>query len=155
MGAAEMERAGRHREARRRYRGYTSQMDEMGVLRSRISGARLWVEELCRHALANTRRCLEILRSNPRSGANYDRQHRLRGDLATHRHNNRDMEQWKYEVTSGGRVRHAIDDENRTVCGRDSQPVTGTGRVPSAGCGALRPSAKALAEGRAQSPKAT
>src|SRR5437879_1694616 len=48
-------------------------------------------------------------------GAGHDRQHRLRGDLATHRHNGRDMEQWEYEVTSGGRVRYVIDDDNRTV----------------------------------------
>jgi len=39
----------------------------------------------------------------------------LRGDLATHRHNGRDMNQREYEVTSGGRVRYAIDDGNRTV----------------------------------------
>jgi hypothetical protein len=26
-----------------------------------------------------------------------------------------DMEQWEYEVTSGGRVRHVIDDGNRAV----------------------------------------
>jgi hypothetical protein len=51
----------------------------------------------------------------PRSGALPDRQHRLRGDLATHRHNGRDMEQWEYEVTSGGRVRYVIDDDKRTV----------------------------------------
>jgi hypothetical protein len=30
-------------------------------------------------------------------------------------HNGRDMEQREYEVTSGGRVRYAIDDDNRTV----------------------------------------
>lgn len=71
-------------------------------------------EELCRHALPNTRRCLETLRANPRTGAGHDRQHRLRGDLATHRHNGRDMEQWEYEVTGGGRVRYVIDDANRT-----------------------------------------
>jgi len=52
-------------------------------------------EELCRHALANTRRCLETLRTDPRSGAGHDRQHRLRGDLATHRHNGRQLEQWE------------------------------------------------------------
>jgi hypothetical protein len=46
------------------------------------------------------------------SGAGHDRQHRLRGDLATHRHNGRDMEQWEYEVTSGGRVRYVIDNDN-------------------------------------------
>jgi hypothetical protein len=72
-------------------------------------------EELCRHALANTRRCLETLQAQPRSAANPDRQHRLRGDLATHRHNGRDLEQWEYEVTSGGRVRYLIDDQARTV----------------------------------------
>jgi hypothetical protein len=72
-------------------------------------------EELCRHAQANTRRCLEILRSEPRTRTDHDRQHQLRGDLATHRHNGRDLEQWEYEVTSGGRVRYLIDDENRTV----------------------------------------
>jgi hypothetical protein len=43
------------------------------------------------NALANTRRCLEILRADPRSGAHHDRQHRLRGDLSTHRHNGRDL----------------------------------------------------------------
>ena len=38
-----------------------------------------------------------------------------RGDLASHRHNGRDLEQWEYEVTSGGRVRYIIDDEQQTV----------------------------------------
>ncbi|WP_166027774.1 hypothetical protein [Streptomyces chilikensis] len=72
-------------------------------------------EELCRLALANTRRCFEALRTDPRSRANPERQHRLRSDLATHRHNGTDMEQWEYEVTSGGRVRYAIDDDSRTI----------------------------------------
>jgi hypothetical protein len=72
-------------------------------------------EELCRHALGNTRRCLEILQTEPRSAANPDRQHRFRGDLATHRHNGKDLEQWEYEVTSGGRVRYVIDDQARKV----------------------------------------
>jgi hypothetical protein len=65
-------------------------------------------EELCRHALANTRRCLETLRTDPRSGTGHDRQHRLRGNLATHQHNGRQLEQWEYEVTSGGRVRTSL-----------------------------------------------
>ena len=72
-------------------------------------------EGCVRHTLANTRSCLEILRSDPRTGASHDRQHRLRGDLASHRHNGRDLEQWEYEVTSGGRVRYVIDDQSRTV----------------------------------------
>ena len=32
-----------------------------------------------------------------------------------HRHNGKDLEQWEYEVTSGGRVRYVIDDESRTI----------------------------------------
>jgi hypothetical protein len=72
-------------------------------------------EELCRHALANTRRCLELLRTDPRRGPGQDRQHRLRGELATHRHDGMDLEQWEYEVTSGGRVRYVIDDQRRMV----------------------------------------
>ncbi len=72
-------------------------------------------EELCRHALANTRRCLETLRADPRSRTDHERQHRLRGDLATHCHNGQDIEQWEFEVTSGGRVRYVIDDAAHTV----------------------------------------
>ncbi|MER6825148.1 hypothetical protein ABT352_04095 [Streptosporangium sp. NPDC000563] len=70
---------------------------------------------MCRHALGNTRRCFEALRADPRSRADHERQHRLRGDLATHRHNGRDLEQWEFEVTSGGRVRYVIDDATHTV----------------------------------------
>jgi hypothetical protein len=72
-------------------------------------------DELCRLAASNARRCLEKLRSDPQSRVDHDRQHHLRGDLAFHRHNGRDMEQWEFEVTSGGRVRYVIDDEARTV----------------------------------------
>jgi hypothetical protein len=34
---------------------------------------------------------------------------------ATHRHNGRDLEQWEYEVTSGGRVPYVIDDQDHTA----------------------------------------
>lgn len=79
-------------------------------------------EELCRHVLANTRRCLERLQVEPRWGADRERQHRLRGDLATHWHNGKDLEQWEYEVTSGGRVRYVIDDQAPTVWLIDASP---------------------------------
>jgi len=88
---------------------------EQWEIRFATSDAVTGWEELCRHALANTTRCLEVLRVDPRSGAGYERQHRLRGDLATHRHNGRHLEQWEYEVTSGGRVRYVVDDRSRTV----------------------------------------
>lgn len=32
-----------------------------------------------------------------------------------HRHNGREVEQWEYDVTSGGRVRYLINDDDRTV----------------------------------------
>jgi hypothetical protein len=84
-------------------------------LRFATSGAVKGWDELCRLALPNTRRCFDALRIDPRCATNPRRQHRLRGDLASHRHNGVDMEQWEYEVTSGGRVRYAIDDPARTV----------------------------------------
>lgn len=88
--------------------------DEWDIRFGTSDAAKGW-EELCRHALANTRRCLDALRADPRSRTDHERQHRLRGDLATHRHNGKDLEQWEFEVTSGGRVRYAIDDITRTV----------------------------------------
>ncbi|WP_262379441.1 hypothetical protein [Nonomuraea sp. PA05] len=89
--------------------------DDEWDIRFGTSDAAIGWEELCRHALANTRRCFETLRLAPRSRASPDRQHRLRGALATYRHNGKDLEQWEFEVTSGGRVRYAIDDSNRMV----------------------------------------
>jgi hypothetical protein len=88
--------------------------DQWDVRFGTTDAVRGW-EELCRLALANTQRCLGMLRSDPRSRVNRERQHRLRGDLATHKHNGRILEQWEYEVTSGGRVRYVIDDDDRTI----------------------------------------
>jgi hypothetical protein len=89
--------------------------DDLWEIRFASTDAVRGWEELCRLALANTRRCFEDLRTQPRSRARPDRQHHLRGDLATHRHNGADLEQWEYEVTSGGRVRYAIDDDARAL----------------------------------------
>jgi len=89
--------------------------DSEWELRFATSDAVVGWEELCRAALANVRRCFEILRVNPRGGAGHDRQHRLFGDLGTHTHRGKALEQWEYEVTAGGRVRYAIDDDSRTV----------------------------------------
>lgn len=75
--------------------------DEWDVRFGTAEAVRGW-EELCRHALANTRRCFETLRNDPRSRANYERQHRLRGDLATHRHNGQDLELWEFESLAAG-----------------------------------------------------
>ncbi|WP_367043116.1 hypothetical protein [Streptomyces sp. Je 1-332] len=88
--------------------------DEWDVRFGTSEAARGW-EELCRLALANARRCLSVLRATPDAPTNPDRQHRLRGALARHRHNGCDLDQWEYEITSGGRVRYVIDPGKRTV----------------------------------------
>ena len=50
---------------------------------------------------------------NPRHHT--ERQHRLRGALATHRFKGTDLEVWQYEVTSGARLWYLIDDATRTL----------------------------------------
>ncbi|MGY0068045.1 hypothetical protein ACWZEH_14705 [Streptomyces sp. QTS137] len=71
--------------------------------------------ELGAEAPGNTRRCDEALRSDPLSRAHPDRQHRLHGRLATRNLRGQDFAQGEYEVTAGGRVRHLVDQERRTV----------------------------------------
>ncbi|WP_406401541.1 hypothetical protein OH805_20945 [Streptomyces sp. NBC_00879] len=71
--------------------------------------------ELGGEAPGNTRRCFEALRCNPVSQADPDRQHRLRGRLATGNLGGREYPQWEYEVTSGGRVRYLVDEPRRIV----------------------------------------
>jgi hypothetical protein len=71
--------------------------------------------DLCAAAAANTRRCFEALRTNPLSTSDPDRQHHLRGRLATRTLNGKDLPQWEYEVTAGGRVRYVVDEPRHTV----------------------------------------
>ncbi|WP_406112706.1 hypothetical protein [Kitasatospora purpeofusca] len=71
--------------------------------------------DLCAEAPGNSRRCFEALRSDPPSLADPDRQHRLRGRLATRSLGGHELPQWEYEVTAGGRVRYLVDEPGRTV----------------------------------------
>jgi hypothetical protein len=71
--------------------------------------------ELCAEANGNTRRCYESLRSDPLSTRDPDRQHRLRGRLATAELGGTEYPQWEYEVTAGGRVRYLVDRSKRIV----------------------------------------
>ncbi|MCC9308431.1 hypothetical protein LN042_15265 [Kitasatospora sp. RB6PN24] len=71
--------------------------------------------ELCAEAPGNSRRCFEALRSSPASTNDPDRQHRLRGRLATATLGGMAYPQWEYEVTAGGRVRYLIDEPRHTV----------------------------------------
>ncbi|MFG2867868.1 hypothetical protein [Streptomyces sp. NPDC048338] len=72
-------------------------------------------EELCRAALPSAHRCLEALRTDPLSRDNWNRQHQLRGRLATKEWKGSALEQWEFEVTSGGRVRYLVSPETSTV----------------------------------------
>lgn len=70
-------------------------------------------EQVCSAAPSNARVAWNRLTSDPRTRD--DRQHPLKGSLATRLVNGVSMEQWQYEVTSGGRLWYCIDDAKRTV----------------------------------------
>lgn len=71
-------------------------------------------DQLAQHASANPRRAFEAIRSDPRSSANPERQHRLKGALGSATWKGTALERWQYEVTGGGRIWYLIDDERRT-----------------------------------------
>lgn len=54
-------------------------------------------EELCRVALSSAHRCLEALRTDPQSRDRWNRQHQLRGRLAT--------KEWKGSALDQGSTR--------------------------------------------------
>lgn len=68
---------------------------------------------MCEAAGGNARVAWEKLTTDPRERG--DRQHPLKGRLGTRSINGEELEQWQYEVTSGGRLWYAIDDKNKTV----------------------------------------
>ncbi|MHC0434073.1 hypothetical protein ACX6XY_28475 [Streptomyces sp. O3] len=88
--------------------------DEWRVKFATNEAAKGW-GALCVEAPGNTRRCFEALRAAPTSLADLDRQHRLRGRLATAVLGGSEYPQWEYEVTAGGRVRYLVDQQRRTV----------------------------------------
>ena len=70
-------------------------------------------DQLCTNASANSWTAWDAIIGDPRR--RNTRQHPLRGP---HRHsvvNGVEMEQWQYEVTSGGRIWYCIDDAKRTL----------------------------------------
>lgn len=70
---------------------------------------------LCQQAAANTELAWRELRSRPDQPVQSTRHHRLKGRLASGDHRGVAMEQWQYEVTSGGRVWYLVDVERRTL----------------------------------------
>lgn len=66
-------------------------------------------EELSRTAPANALVAFEELSQRESAPTPTSRHHRLKGDLATGVHRGEAMEQWQYEVTSGGRIWYLVD----------------------------------------------
>lgn len=72
-------------------------------------------ENLCKQAPGNTYRAWEAFTMEPRDRSQHERQHRLHGEPGTRRRSGRDLEQWQYEVTGGGRIWYLIDDVTHTL----------------------------------------
>ncbi|MHB1536108.1 MAG: hypothetical protein ACYC1D_16155 [Acidimicrobiales bacterium] len=77
-------------------------------------------ETLCAGAPGNTRTAWERITADPRQRD--DRQHPLKGDLATRVVNGESLPQWQYEVTGAGRLWYCIDDQRRLVWLTDAMP---------------------------------
>lgn len=70
-------------------------------------------DRLCSQAPGPASAAWTALRTDPR--ARSQRQHPLKGDYASRSVGGREIEQWQYEVTGGGRIWYCIDDERRVV----------------------------------------
>lgn len=77
---------------------------------------------LCQQAPANTESAWQLLRLRPDYPVQTGRHHRLKGRLASGVHRGVEMEQWQYEVTSGGRVWYVVDFDKRTLWLRHAGP---------------------------------
>ncbi|MCL2584522.1 MAG: hypothetical protein FWE35_18915 [Streptosporangiales bacterium] len=71
--------------------------------------------DLAVQAPENLRRAWIALTSDPRSSADLSRQHRLKRDLKQVKIAGAELEQWQFEVTGGGRIWYAIDDDRKTL----------------------------------------
>lgn len=66
-------------------------------------------EELCRTARSSIWEAWLVLTERPTLPENPGRQHRLRGQLGSHQVKGKTLDQWQYEVTSGGRIWYCPD----------------------------------------------
>jgi len=90
--------------------------DEWTLIFADNAAAEGW-EALCTAAAGNTRKAWEHLSLDPRDRSqNPGRIGPLKGDVVGKRKiGGRELEQWQYEVTAGGRIWYCPDDENKTV----------------------------------------
>lgn len=63
----------------------------------------------------NLDRAWLAITAEPRRRDNLSRRHRLKFDLATVKVDSVELEQWQYEVSGGGRIWYAIDDERKIL----------------------------------------
>ena len=88
--------------------------DEFDLRFANSAAAEGW-EHLARQVPANLRRAYDAIRAMPRSMTSPERQHRLKGSLATGTWKGETYERWQYEVTGGGRIWYLVDDERQTA----------------------------------------
>lgn len=84
------------------------------VLLHSTEAAKGW-DELCRTAPGNMWEAWVIMRERPTRPVNLERQHILRGSLSARDIKGKVLEQWQYEVTSGGRIWYCPDPDKRIV----------------------------------------
>src|SRR5262249_55194964 len=84
------------------------------VLLHSTEAAKGW-DELCRTAPGNMWEAWVILRERPTRPVNPERQHILRGSLRARDIKGKVLEQWQYEVTSGGRIWYCPNPDKQLV----------------------------------------
>ncbi|MEV0852894.1 hypothetical protein [Nocardia fluminea] len=84
------------------------------VIAQNTQAARGWIE-LQRSVIDALDRAWTDITANPRSMANPHRQHQLKAGLKAVKFGETELDQWQYEVTGGGRIWYAIDDDTRTI----------------------------------------
>lgn len=88
--------------------------DEWDLRFATSEAAKGW-EVLCQQAPGNTHRAWSDLRSRPSPCPQVPRNHQLKGSLAAALHAGRELDQWQYEVTGGGRIWYLVDDATHTL----------------------------------------
>ena len=83
------------------------------VLRFASRAAEVGWKNVVAQARGNAAEAWEHITRNPRRTT--ERQHRRKGQLASGRYQGRWMEQWQYEVTSGGRLWYLVDAAAKTL----------------------------------------
>lgn len=72
-------------------------------------------EELARAVPHNLYKAWESMTFHPEDPVNPTRQHRLKGELGSRMVDGKNLDQWQYEVTGGGRIWYCPDPSRRVV----------------------------------------